>query len=109
MHPGILVTEIDRIRTFIRSKAGNDQFDVIRMLEILSGQELHAEAATLAGEEPALVPKVKSRDFERRAYAAIQAAETAESLVLRGRSSQAVEVIEAATTAAGDFGTKRKP
>jgi hypothetical protein len=89
-----LVAELARVRDVIRSKVGHDPLEVIRLLETLSHKELHAEAATLAQEALSLVPDVKSRRFERETYAAIQAAERAESLVIEGRCREAVEVIE---------------
>jgi hypothetical protein len=104
-----LAEETPRFRDLIRSKAGKDQIDVVRVLEILSHKELHAEAATLAEEALALVPDVKSREFERMAYAAIHAAESAESLVFQGRGTDALAIIEATVKRAGGADSGDKP
>ena len=104
-----LAEETPRFRDLIRSKAGKDQIDVVRVLEILSHKELHAEAATLAEEALALVPDVKSHEFERMAYAAIHVAERAESLVIQGRAADALAIIEAAVKRAGGPDSGDKP
>jgi hypothetical protein len=90
-----LVAEMEKVRDVIRAKAGNDGFDVIHLLEILSFRELYAETAALAEEALSLTPDVKAHAFERQAYALMRTAAMAESLVAQGRVSEAVEIISA--------------
>jgi hypothetical protein len=77
--PSEIITEASStIVDIVRAQAGNDSFEAICFMGLLSHHGLHAETMRIADDSFRKLPNVKSHEMERNSYALIATAERAE-------------------------------